>query len=119
MRVMQSLAFVAPLPAGRTDVNRTALASCWSGRRREAHQDSRRRAGVTREAVWIQCRAGEDLAVIYLEADDVATASTALRRSSEPFDCWFRDHVHYVHVFAPDEGFAVPELVLDFDIDRI
>jgi hypothetical protein len=116
---MQSLAFVAPLPAGQIGANRTALASCWSGRRREAHQDSRRRAGVTREAVWIQSRRGEDLAVVYLEADDVGTASAVLGRSIEPFDRWFRDHVRYVHVLALDEGFTVPELVLDFDIDRI
>jgi hypothetical protein len=116
---VQSLAFVAPLPANQADATRTALASCSSGRRKEAHQDSRRRAGVTREAVWIQSRRSEDVAVVYLEADDVDAASTILTRSDEPFDRWFRDNVPYLHALTRAEGFAAPVLLLDFDIDRI
>lgn len=116
---MDSLAFIAPLPADRTHAARTALASCWSGGRREAHQDSRRRAGVTREAVWIQSHRGEPVAVVYLEGDDLEAASSILSRSDEPFDRWFRDNVALPPSAAGVEAFATPELLLDFDIDRI
>jgi hypothetical protein len=116
---MQSVAFARPLLAGKTDAIRIALASCWMGARREAHQDARRRAGIVREAVWIQPTPGGDVAVVYLEADDLATAFAVLGASPEPFDRWFRDHVCGTYGIAAETDFAVPELVLDFDINKI
>src|SRR5439155_10828411 len=83
--------------------------------RQEAYQDARRRAGIIREAVWIQPAPGGDVAVVYLEADDLATALTILGTSAEPFDRWFRDHARQVHGIAWEEEFTAPELVLDFD----
>jgi hypothetical protein len=116
---MQSIAFTCPLLVGQTDAQRTVLASCWNGPRKEAHQDARRRAGIVREAVWIQLGSRADVAVVYLEADDLATALAALRTSPEPFDRWFRDHVRWVQTIAREDGFTIPELVLDFDVNRI
>ncbi len=116
---VQSVAFAVPLLPGQTDADRIALASCQVGARKEAYQDARRRAGIIREAVWIQPTPGGDVAVVFLEADDLATAFTILATSAEPFDRWFRDHVRHVHGVALDEGFAAPELVLDFDSNRI
>jgi hypothetical protein len=116
---MQSVAFVAPLLPGQTEADRVALASCWSGARKEAYQDARRRAGIIREAVWIQPGPGGDVAVVYLEADDLTTAFTILGTSAEPFDRWFRGHVRQVHGIAWEDGFTSPELVLDFDTSRI
>jgi hypothetical protein len=116
---MQSVAFAVPLLPGQTEADRVALASCWAGARKEAYEDARRRAGIIREAVWIQPAPGGDVAVVYLEADDLATAFTILGTSAEPFDRWFRDHVRQVHGVAWEEGFAAPELVLDFDTGRI
>src|SRR5215468_1279037 len=43
-------------------------------------------AGIIREAVWIQPAPGGDIAVVYLEADDLATAFTIVGTSAEPFD---------------------------------
>jgi len=116
---VQSVAFAVPLLPGRTEANRIALASCWDGPRKEAYQDARRRAGIIREAVWIQPSVGGDVAVVYLEADDLAAAFTILGTSADPFDRWFRDHVREVHGIALDEGLTTPELVLDFDTNRI
>jgi len=116
---MQSVAFARPLRGGHADAVRAALASCWTGGRREAYQDARRRAGVVKEAVWIQAAAGGDLAVVYLEADDLATALTILGTSTEPFDRWFRAQVLQVHGVALEEGLTTTDLVLDFDINRI
>jgi hypothetical protein len=116
---MQSVAFARPLLVGQSAANRSALVSCWLGARKEAHQDARRRAGIVREAVWIQPAAGGDLAVVYLEADDLATAFGILSTSPEPFDRWFRDHVRQVHGIALEEGITTPEMVLDFNVNRI
>jgi hypothetical protein len=116
---MQSVGFSCALLVGQTDTIRAALASCWVGARKEAYQDARRRAGIVREAVWIQPAPGGDVAVVYLEADDLATAFTILGTSPEPFDRWFRDHVDRAHGIALEHERPTPELVLDFDINRI
>ena len=116
---MQAVAFAVPLLPGQAGAVRIALASCWSGARKEAYQDARRRAGIIREAVWIQPGPGGDVAVVYLEADDLAAAFTILGTSAEPFDRWFRDHAGQVHGAAWEDGFTTPELVLDFDTSRI
>ena len=116
---VQSTAFAVRLLPGQTGAVRIALASCQAGARKEAYQDARRRAGIIREQVWIQPGPGGDVAVVYLEADDLATAFTLLGTSAEPFDRWFRGHVRQVHGIAMDEGFTAPELVLDFDTSRI
>ena len=116
---MQAVAFAVALLPGQADAVRIALASCWPGTHKEAYQDARRRAGIFMEAVWIQPAPGGDVAVVYLEADDLAAAFTLLGTSAEPFDRWFRGHVGQVHGIAWDEGFTAPELVLDFDTSRI
>ncbi|MGE5287138.1 MAG: hypothetical protein ACM3ML_08055 [Micromonosporaceae bacterium] len=116
---MQSVAFAVRLLPGQAEAHRIALASCRAGARKEAYQDARRRAGIIREAVWIQPTPGGDVAVVYLEADDLATAFTILGTSAEPFDRWFRDHIRQVHGIALEERFTAPQLVLDFDTNRI
>ena len=100
---MQSVAFAVPLLPGQAEAHLVALASCQAGARKEAYQDARRRAGIIREAVWIQPAPGGDVAVVYLEADDLAAAFTIVGTSAELFDRWFRDHVHQLHDIAMDE----------------
>jgi hypothetical protein len=114
-----AIAFALPLLPGRSDDERAALASCWSGSRREAHRDARRRAGITREVVWLQRTDVGDIAVVYLEADDPPRAASVLGTSPDPFDQWFREHVRLVHGIALAEGFPAPEQVLDFDVDDV
>jgi hypothetical protein len=116
---MQSVAFAVRLLPGQAEAVRVALSSCQAGARKEAYQDARRRAGIIREAIWIQTAPGGDVAVVYLEADDLAAAFTVLGTSTEPFDRWFRDHVRQVHGIAWEAGFTAPELVLDYDTGRI
>jgi hypothetical protein len=116
---MQTIAFAVPLLPGRTELNRVELASCWLGERREAHHDARRRAGIIREAVWIQAASDGDIAVVLLEADDLDTALRILETSDEPFDHWFRDHLRLVHGTTWARAAPSPQLVLDFDTNRI
>lgn len=101
---MQCVAFAVSLLPGKAEADRAALASCRDGDRKEAYEDARRRAGITREAVWIQTTPGGDVAVAYLEADDLAAAFATLGTSDAPFDRWFRDHVREVHGVALEEG---------------
>ena len=111
---MPAIGFVLPLLPGKADVDRAAMVSCWHGERRAAYEDSRRRAGITREAVWIQPGPTGDVVVVYMEADDLEAAFKMVASSEEPFDRWFRDHVREVHGIALEEGLAPPEQILDF-----
>jgi len=115
---VDSAAFAIPVLPGRTELDRIELGSCWVGARREAFQDARRRAGITREAVWIQTTPAGDLAVIYIEADDLTAALALVATSAEPFDRWFRNHLREVHGAAWEHDLPGVELVLDYDIDR-
>lgn len=115
---MQSVAYAVALLPGQTEASRVALTSCQLGAHKERYQDSRRRAGIIREAVWLQAAPGGDLAVVYLEADDLGTAFMMLGTSPEPFDRWFRDHLGQVHGITLTKEFATPELLLDFDTNR-
>lgn len=115
---MAAIAFAVPLLAGKTDVDRLAMESCWRGQRREAYQDARRRAGVTKESVWLQSTPNGDLAVVYIEADDIDAALAALAGSQEPFDRWFRSHIREVHGVSLENGFPPPLPLLDFDINQ-
>jgi hypothetical protein len=111
---MQSIAFAAPLLPGKTEADREALASVASGERRADHEASRRRAGIKRESVWLQSTPAGDIAVVFLEADDLQAAFGALASSAEPFDQWFREHIHDVHGIDLTAGFPPPEQMLDF-----
>ena len=111
---MPAIGVVLPLLPGKTEDDREAMMSCWTGERREAFAASRRRHGITREAVWIQSTPAGDVVVLYLEADDLSAAFQSVGTSQEPFDRWFREHVRDVHGVALEEGMTPPELVLDF-----
>lgn len=111
---MQTIGFIAPLLPGKTETDRAAMISCWQGERRRDHEASRRRLGITREAVYIQSTPGRDVAVIYWEADDVEAALKGMATSDDPFDRWFRDHVRDAHGMNVEEGFPPPEQVMDY-----
>jgi len=110
----QAIAFAAPLLPGKTDADREALAAAQSGAGKADHEASRRRAGITREAVWLQSTPDGDVAVVLIEAEDVGAALGALATSQEPYDVAFRDHIKDVHGMDLSEGFPPPEQLLDF-----
>jgi hypothetical protein len=111
---MQSVAFAAPILPGKTEEDRSAMQSCSQGERREAHEASRKRHGINRETVWIQQTPGGDVAVVYLEADDLQAAFAGLGSSQEPFDRWFRESIRDIHGIDLEQGFPPPEQTLDF-----
>jgi len=111
---MPSIAFVAPMRPGKSDTDRAHMASCDHGDRHDEYVASRRRAGITREAAWLQSTPMGDVAVVYMEADDVEAAFKTLGTSDDAFDQWFRDNVRDVHGISLEDGFVPPEQLLDF-----
>jgi hypothetical protein len=111
---MQCIAFAALMVPGKTDIDRAAMEACARGERKAEHAASRRRHGITRESVWIQTTPAGDMAVVYLEADDLEAAFAGLGASEDPFDRWFRAVVHEVHRIDLTEGFPPPEQVMDY-----
>jgi len=114
---MPAIGFVAPLLPGTTQVDRDAMNSCWTGERNAAYEDSRRRAGITRETTWIQTTPMGDMAVVVMEADDIEAALGVIATSDEPFDQWFQEHVKKVHGISLAEGFPPPEMILNYRAD--
>jgi hypothetical protein len=111
---VQAVAFAAPMLPGKTQEDRDALASCANGERSTDHAASRKRHGITREAVWIQSTPDGDVAVVYIEARDTGAAMGGIATSQEPFDVWFREHVQNVHGMDLTAPSVPPEQVLDF-----
>jgi hypothetical protein len=111
---MQAMAFAAPLLPGKTDADLEAMASVSSGARSADHAASRARAGIAREAAWLQRTPDGDVVVVLIEAEDIGAAMGALATSQEPFDVWFREHIKDTHGMDMSESFPPPEQVLDF-----
>lgn len=111
---MQTIAFATPILPGKTEADREAMAACSSGDRQAEHRASRKRAGIEREAAWIQSTPGGDITVVVIEAPDVQAAMGSLATSDDPFDRWFREHIKDTHGMDLTEGFAPPEQVVDF-----
>jgi hypothetical protein len=111
---MQSVAFAVPILPGRTADDREAMRSCSQGERKQPHASSRARHGITREAVWLQPTPAGDIAVVYLEADDLQAALAGLGSSEEPFDQWFRQMAVDIHGIDLSQGMPLPEQLIDF-----
>jgi hypothetical protein len=68
----QCIAFAAPVLAGKTQTDRSAMQSVNDGERKADHASSRQRHGINREAVWIQQTPAGDAAVVYLRGGPAA-----------------------------------------------
>lgn len=93
---MPAVCFVVPVLPDKEQADLDWMAE-MTGPRREEYEESWRRLGITRHAVWHQQTPDGLVAVVYLEADDIPQAMEGVNRSDDPFNQWFRERVQEVH----------------------
>ena len=89
---MAAIGFAFPILPGRTEEAKQ-LAQQLQGPGRQAHEESRRRLGITEEQIWIQPMPQGDLALFYLESEHPEQVFPGLASSSDPVDLWLRDEL--------------------------
>lgn len=111
---MPSLASAFPILPGKLDAWREFTTQLRA--RSAEHAASRRRLGMTVERAYYQPTPHGDMAIVYLEADDIGQALQGLGGSQDPFDVWFREQVQDIHgvdLGAPPAG-PLPEMTFDW-----
>ncbi|MBV9229891.1 MAG: hypothetical protein JOZ18_11300 [Chloroflexi bacterium] len=86
------------------------------GPRHSEYEASRKRLGVTREAAYLQQTPQGDMAIVYMEAQDISRVFEGFGRSQVPFDVWFREQVKEIHgldLSQPLPG-PFPEAIVDW-----
>ncbi len=86
---MVSLAMTLPLLPGKTEDWKRWVQE-MAGIRLSEFQASRERLGITREASFLQQTSQGNMAILYIEAEDMARAFQGLATSQDPFDVLFR-----------------------------
>ena len=115
---MPNIAFAIPVLPGKADELRAEANSQMHGERQAGYRASRERAGITKEAGWLQQTPMGDLCVVYIEADDIAAMFEQLGTSQDPFDVWFRESAREIHGINIEDGFPPPEQLLDYSTVR-
>ena len=112
---MASLAMALPLLSGKTEAWKRWVQDMAGARLRE-FQASRKRLGITREASFLQQTPQGDMAILYIETEDIARALQGLATSQNPFDVLFRQKTQELFGFdltQPPPG-PLPETVFDW-----
>jgi len=111
---MAHYAFINPVVAGKVEAWRNYIKE-MDGPRKNEFKESRKKAGLAVEKVWLQHTPMGDFAVVYWEAQDIGKVFEGLVKSDAPFDKWFRDKI-LVEVHGMDFSKMPPmnELMLDF-----
>lgn len=111
---MAYYAFVNPVLPGKKDTWKKYIKE-MTGPRDKERRESRKKAGLTVERVWLQPTPMGDYAVVYWEADDITKVFGLLMKSDVPFDKWFREKI-LVEIHGMDLSKPLPmnELILDF-----
>jgi hypothetical protein len=88
--VSRTLLLVWDVSAVQEEPWRRLVQELSYARREEEYMESRRRLGVSAEAVWLVAKpSGGGVAVVYLEASDPERALGELDASEAPFDSWY------------------------------
>ena len=86
---MAPLAMALPLLPGKTEDWKRWVQE-MAGPHLSEFQASRKRLGITREASFLQQTAMDNMALLYIEAEDIARVFQGLATSQDPFDVLFR-----------------------------
>jgi len=93
---MAAIGFVVPVQPGKEQADLDWMEE-MQGARSDEYAASWRQLGVKRHTVWHQETPDGTVAVVFMEAEDVAAAMQAIAVSDDPFNKWFRDRVQDVH----------------------
>jgi hypothetical protein len=112
---MASLASVFPVLPGKLEQWKH-FAQEMAGPRHAEYEASRKRLGITREIAYHQQTPTGDLAVVYIEAQDIPGVFQGLGTSQEPFDIWFREQAKEIHGvdFAQPPAGPLPQAIFDW-----
>lgn len=95
---MPTLTMTLPILPGKTEAWQRFCQEL-SGERREAHEASRRRLGITQERfALVQTRLGTAV-LVSIQARDVGWALSRLAASEHAFDRWYREKFREMHGF--------------------
>ena len=111
---MACYAFANPVLPGKVDAWKSLIKE-MDGRANE-RQESRKKARMTVERVWLQHTPMGDFAVVYWEAEDISKVFEWFVKSEAPFDRWFRDKI-LVEIHGMDFSKPLPplnEMVVDY-----
>jgi hypothetical protein len=97
---MPAVGFVVPVLPGKEQADLDWMEE-MTGPRREEYETAWRELGVTRHAVWHQQTPDGTVAVVFIEADDIARAMEGVASSDDPFNHWFRERIQDVHGIEP------------------
>ena len=112
---MAALAMTLPLLPGKTESWKRWVQEMASTRLSE-FQASRKRLGITREVSCLQQTPQGDMAILYIEAEDMARVFQGLATSQDPFDALFRQNTQEffgLDLTQPPTG-PLPETVFDW-----
>ena len=94
---MASVAFAAPILPGKLEAWKQFNDEI-NGPRRKEFDDQQKRAGITRQRVWLQQTPGGDMALVVQEGEEPQRAMEALATSTDAFDVWFRERIKDIRV---------------------
>ena len=112
---MATLAMTLPLLPGKTESWKRWVQE-MAGTRLSEFQASRKRLGITREASFLQQTPQGDMAILYIEAEDMARTFQGLATSQDPFDALFRQKTQEffgLDLAQPPSG-PLPETIFDW-----
>jgi hypothetical protein len=112
---MASLAMTLPLLPGKTEAWQHWVQE-MSGARLSEFQASRKRLGIIKEVSFLQHTPQGDVAILSIEAKDIAHTFGGLVTSQDPFDVLFRQKTEEffgLDLTQPPAG-PLPETVLDW-----
>ena len=94
----------------------TQFSKEMAGPRHSEYVASRKRLGVTREVAYHQQTPQGDLAVVYVEAEDLQKLFAGFATSQDPFDVWFVEQVKEIHGvdFRQPPAGPLPEAIVDW-----
>ena len=110
---MAAIAFVAPIPPGKTEALKKVFQEAQGARGKDLDA-SRRRLKMTKDQAWVQKTPMGDMVIVYLEGDDPVKGNQAFAASKDPFDVWFKQQVGGILGLDLNQSVPQVEMVLNY-----